>query len=212
MCRHFHNLLPSITSYTNNLETQPTEGLCKFAPAESRTQPNMLLRLYRPITNQLDMQQGTLFCSSFYHTSIFKTFFFSWSAFSFIYNSIFSTNCLLIFLIFFVCDVQTVLQLELVRFCFFFPIFSLPLPYESYVLQLQITLHSRHPLINTVINHDQVDFEEVFSSFVRQQQQHNGSMQTKRSKHSWWWDSHISSKSSKWLSDNVEGMNYFLLC
>ncbi|PWZ17674.1 Cysteine-rich receptor-like protein kinase 10 [Zea mays] len=52
----------------------------------------------------------------------------------------------------------------------------------------------------------EVDFEEVFSSFVRQQQHHNGSMQTKRSKHSWWWDSHISSKSSKWLSDNVEEM------
>jgi hypothetical protein len=31
-------------------------------------------------------------------------------------------------------------------------------------------------------------------------------MPTKKS-HSWWWDSHISPKNSKWLAENLEGNN-----
>jgi len=29
-----------------------------------------------------------------------------------------------------------------------------------------------------------------------------------RKSHSWWWDSHISPKNSKWLAENLEGENH----
>ncbi|EXB56011.1 hypothetical protein L484_018800 [Morus notabilis] len=28
--------------------------------------------------------------------------------------------------------------------------------------------------------------------------------------HSWWWDSHISPKNSRWLSENLEGPEYLV--
>ncbi|GAY62984.1 hypothetical protein CUMW_221950 [Citrus unshiu] len=30
-----------------------------------------------------------------------------------------------------------------------------------------------------------------------------------RKSHSWWWDSHISPKNSKWLAENLEGKHLF---
>jgi hypothetical protein len=65
-------------------------------------------------------------------------------------------------------------------------------------------MHKTYPLVHIIINHDQVDFEEVFSSLVTMQHTERVPKST-----SWWWDAHIRPKNSKWLADNLEG-NVFL--